>query len=589
KKPNCGCEYFYNREGKPENKGNCILCMWHRNQNQIKSDKPEEIKHAPIIELNEDGVKIYHGRKCSCGNYTRLAENAYSFNARKCEACAKREYNEKMYSKVQARLDTIVKKKTNQFVIQGAFRSGTDQVLPQTPEEYYKVRDVNYTVEVMNRRERMLGTDIFWHIDHKVPAIGFDNYRGKSTIENLVVVKREINLSKGDDLPDDFTDLQVIKFDEFHALTTMKQAAERWKKIQGWDKLSDAEKENINKRERNLQNEYLKRVREITGGDELDIPFDFMDTFNSFDRELEQYELKWLRVVNKFNKLVEENTCDGWGYAANKRKLTVDAFVGSEARLHIIVMTLKQIQVAEEKVLENNNLLPEYKHKDLINMIESVKRCAILWARDVSRSKTNLIQGFTHRLLPVLGDCGVWGTYLDSETGEQWLCSWKGKPENYDYSLPYVDDQKNTKLFSKLEKWKESDTDYLIWTELDKWDAEKKEILRKKMIEDGIRKNEEKFYQYQKLFDTEIITNLIMGSYNQLPEYVKPHAQPIIDSMFEYIEDRKNKLYDMRESLVTDPINTQIRLLEWERKAHAIINNLSLPDVLFYDILQDPF
>lgn len=589
KKEHCGCEYFYKRgEG---GKGACVLCMWYRNQNQTHNKEKliDEVKNAPLIEINQDGVKVYQGRKCKCGCTTHLAENAYSFNAKRCEACAIREYNEKTFSTKQARLDTIVKKRTNQFAIQGAFRSGTDQVLPQTPEEYYKLRDINYTLEVMNRNERMLGTDVYWQLDHIFPAGGTEYYKGKTTIDNLAIVKATLNLSKGDDLPETWNKEQVIMFDKFHELTTMKQAAERWKKIQGWDKLTKTEKANIQKRERNLQDEYLKRVRAITGGDDLNIPFDFLDTFNSFERELEKYELQWLRSTTKFNKLVEENTSEGWGYAANKRKLTVDAFVGAEARLHIVVMTLKQIKLAEEKLLENNDLLPGYNPEDLENMIESVKRCSILWARDVLRTKSNLIQGFTHRLLPVLGDCGVWGTYLDTATGEQWLCSWKGKESDYNYSLPYVDEQANVKLFNKIDKWKESDTDFLIWSELDRWDIEKKEKRRKELIEKSIQDNKNVFEDILKIYDAELISNLIVGSYNQLPEYVKPQAQSIIDRMLEYVEEQKSKILEYEELLVTDPINTKIILEGLERKANAIINNLSLPEILFYDILQDPF
>ncbi|ELS0628868.1 hypothetical protein R4036_004602, partial [Salmonella enterica] len=239
----CGCIHFYYRANRK--RGTCVQCKYRLNKQRDFSDTQSNLQPlTPTSEIDENGIKIYHGKRCSkCGGLIRLAENAYNCHVGKCRDCAVTEYEEKRYTTEIKRTDTTVKRKVNNFIVQSVNQSNTIQVAPQNQYEYFAIRDLVWKCEVINKQNKALNTGIKWEIGHMFPASGgYTEYRGKATTDNLYLVQYEKNRKDGDSLPESWTKKQVITFDECQAVMSLAESALKWRNLSGFDSMTPQQK-----------------------------------------------------------------------------------------------------------------------------------------------------------------------------------------------------------------------------------------------------------------------------------------------------------------------------------------------------------
>lgn len=398
----CGCTYYYAREGRRHN--GCIAC--HAN---AKQESANAYQQFPIpYEADEFGTPVRMGRRCNhCGGNVRLGVAAYGKKEGACRDCALEVKEKKDFGLKLMSLNRLVNAKLHKFVVRSMERSGVVEVAPRNMAEYIELKDLVYRCQVANDLEREAKTGIQWEIGHKYPAAGTDLYdelRGRATVENLYLIQSELNRAEGRSVAaGEWETLQVVSIEECRRIGSELTAASAWKEAKGeWLTIDDKAKETLKQKDE----EYQARVREILNEPAKPMVFFTMDILPSFDSMLLQVEADWARVQSKMNSKVEKlliaGNCTDWKVVKDQ-KLTIDAFHGANAKLHAVVMTLRQVADAGGR---DNDL----------------KRCAVLWCLDVMKANTAEVQGFTH---PKLAQ--AWGVYRDEDTGRSWMCAW-GKP-----------------------------------------------------------------------------------------------------------------------------------------------------------------
>ncbi|OSK87595.1 hypothetical protein ECXG_05338 [Escherichia coli TA447] len=318
--------------------------------------------------------------------------------------------------------------KVHKFIVQSIERSGAVEVAPQSFAEFIEVRELAYRCQMMNEREARLETGIRWEIGHKFPAAGTpdcDDLRGKATVENLYLVQMEQNRKEGNAVPDDWTIKQVVSIAHCRAIQRSYEASQAWKMVKGsWSNDTAAEKKERTLKERQAQADHAERVCKLVGETVKVMEFFAVEDLLSFGQMLETVSARWEKMTVKMDRIITGFIQSGRNLPfteAREQRLTVEAFCGATARLHAVVMTFQQIADAE-KIILADDVMPE-----VIEQLETVKRCAVLWGRDVLNNENVLVMGFTHPLLNVLGNPLAWGTVEDENTGKQWLCCWQNQ------------------------------------------------------------------------------------------------------------------------------------------------------------------
>ncbi|MCS5736881.1 hypothetical protein, partial [Herbiconiux daphne] len=226
----------------------------------------------------------------------------------------------------------------------------------------------------------------------------------------------------GDTLPESWDLKQVVKIDEFRKIQTSSGAAKAWKdrKENIFERLSKEKKAELEIKEREAQENHKKLVKGITNN--------FMETISlidklpviSFHEYMSKLQYDSERIRNQMEKIIDASIQRGEtrNYIKTKnQRILVDAFYDGRLRSNIILQTFQQIADAEMIIKEQEHT-PE-----TIEQLETVKRCAVIWAKEIAENPKQKIVGFTHPLLNVVSNPYVWGTIPD-ENGNQWLCVW---------------------------------------------------------------------------------------------------------------------------------------------------------------------
>lgn len=425
--------YFYQRKGRTHN--GCLWCHWVDGKQPI--EPPAEATPSIIANCHllttEDGLSITKGKRActSCGGVWRLSKGQLGKRKGACVNCARSDYYDSQQSKSLKRTEAKAKDKLHKFVVSSIERSGVVEVAPQSQTEYFEVRALMLRAQLVNEREQRLQTGVKWEIGHIYPAAGTgatDNLRGKATIDNLCLVQMGLNRAAGNGEPEQWEVRQVVNIKDCRRIITSKQAADAWKATTEklWGKASPTERKQRTATERRKQAEHVDRVKSIVGDVVRVLDFFGTDYTSLLDLtyQTERIEAKWEKELIRMDRAVRAATETGIKipYAeAHERVLTAQAFTGATARLQVVLMTFKQLLDALQVLESAGGELTD----EQTEQIETIKRHACLWGRDVLSNRVVDVPGFTHPLLSVLGDWFVWGTQVNPQTGQQFLCSWK--------------------------------------------------------------------------------------------------------------------------------------------------------------------
>lgn len=417
----CGCSFFYARAGRKHN--GCLWCKHIANNQRI------EAKINATKMIDENGAEIYEGRACSkCGGYIRLVGQAYGTKQKKgaCRECAIQDQQEREFGKEMVRFTRKVSHLTHKFVVSSIERSGTVEVAPRNLMEYLEVRELVYRCRAMNEKEKAEGTGINWEIGHRYPASEVDGLVGKATVDNLYIVEWRQNRRDGNTVPDEWSPNQVISIGTVREITKSHEAAKAWKERKDWDTPTKAEQAKRDAREKAANEAHREMVTKLVSEVSPSLLRFFAEyetpTFEKLHREI---AFEWSKFAAKTTHTIEgyikAGIDGGKDYTqVRDQKLTMEAFCEGQSRLWIIAQTFDQLADAESILMEKK-ARGEAIDEDAL---ARVKRFAVLWAEDIKTRPRNLVMGFTHPMLDVLGDWKVWGSRV-AEDKKQWLCAWK--------------------------------------------------------------------------------------------------------------------------------------------------------------------
>lgn len=412
----CGCTVYYFREGRKHN--GCVNCHNTKKDSANGNSLPQS---ADMVDGN--GVRIYEGRACStCRSTIRIGENAYGVKAGTCRACAIHKQQEREQGKQLKRITTATNEHAHKFVVDSIHRSGVLEVAPTSLIEWLELKDLITQCKLRNIEEQQYNTGVRWEVCHEYPANPDDSpYRGKATVNNLVIAQFEQNRKDGNKIPDEWSLKQVVSIADATKIKNQFEAVKFWKsQKENIIAMPPEKREQYLKQQQEAESKYKELVKEITSGVCESLPVLETSRFFNFPLLLEQVEFKWSKLQNNMlNRITAaKQTGRKIDYIqARDEKLTLDAFHGATARTWIILQTLRQIYDAE-LILTEQGLSGEQEQQ-----LQTIKRCAVLWAYDILDNPRQLVMGFTHPLLNVLGDSWVWGTRAD-EQGAQWVCVW---------------------------------------------------------------------------------------------------------------------------------------------------------------------
>lgn len=438
----CGCTHYYVRHdaGYPRKNG-CIVCK------AVKA----EAKMRKTMMVDENGVGVYLGKACSvCGGYTRLSDAAYGAKKGACRECALEKQITKEYGKEFARLQRKSNHHTHNFLVGSIERSGTVLVAPQNRQQFYEVLDLIYRCDLMNEREKVLETGIRWEVGHKYPAcVAGEMLVGKATVENLYIVESRQNKIDGNLVPDEWETCQVVSIQDCRKIATSYEAAKAWKEHKAqWEKTAtkadraarDAAEKEVNTKHRALVSSLVSHV-----SDSLMAFFedDYLPTFETMHKAV---NAQWVKFSLHTHQSIE--SCIKAGIKREYKmvrgqRVEMEAFVEGNARLSLINQTFDQLADAESILKE---MMMRGQAVDMV-ALSQVKRFAVEWAEDVLRRPKNVVMGFAHPLLDVLGDWKVWGT-KKGEDGLQHLCPWR-KP-SLEGGLTPFDEMPDLDLVNKV-------------------------------------------------------------------------------------------------------------------------------------------
>ncbi|HGA5020725.1 TPA: hypothetical protein ACISW0_004463 [Salmonella enterica subsp. enterica serovar Javiana] len=419
----CGCSVFYVRRksGGGFRSNGCWQCLQNAANERCanNSSLPE-----PAKEVDENGVAVYEGRACKvCGSKIRLAENAYGEHRGKCRDCAVVKQTEKEQGKEIRRFTVQAGSHAHKFVVDSVHRSGCVEVAPASMMEWLELKDLVMRCRLMNEQERNVDSGVHWELCHAYPADGNGTpYRGKATVENLVIAQFEQNRRDGNKIPDSWSLRQVVSVGDVRLIAKSHEAAKAWKERKAsWATMTEQQKADWTAKEQAADQQHKELVREITRGFCDSLAFVERWVNVSLVEMLERVELQWLKLQRRMTNVIDAaiQRGDKVDYVkVREQRLTVDAFHGAGARVWIAYQTLQQIADAEQ-ILTEQGMTEEQQEQ-----LATVKRCAVLWAQEINQNPKQLVMGFTHPLLNVLGDSWTWGTKEDAH-GQQWICVWE--------------------------------------------------------------------------------------------------------------------------------------------------------------------
>ncbi|ELW7932823.1 hypothetical protein QMH64_004704 [Salmonella enterica] len=420
--------YFYAR---PKDSGEGLRangCLWCRHIESRLGAIANSNFPTPATMADDNGTPIYEGRACKvCRSKVRLGVHAYGSKQGTCRACAIHQQQEKEHGKQIKRASQRATAKLHKFVIQSVERSGFVEVAPRSLVEYLELKDLVHRCELMNQREQALNTGIRWELGHRYPAQVAGELRGKATADNVYLCQYEQNRADGNALPEHWTQKQVVSIAGCRAVQNSQQAAKAWIERRTWDKkLTPAEKKARTIAERKAWDDHAERVKKIAA-DAVGVMEFFAATANSnfltFEAMRQQVETRWNKTTLQMDRVItaaiQSGRTDAKYAEVREQRLTADAFCGANSRLWLVVMTFQQLADAIEIITETDKSI------QTAEQVETVKRCAVLWAIDVLNNPGVLVMGFTHPLLSAIGKAWTWGTREDEATGKEWLCVWQ--------------------------------------------------------------------------------------------------------------------------------------------------------------------
>lgn len=406
--------YYYVRELK----GRAVLngCIWCLH---LDGKTPPAVK-ADVVEVKSDGVMVYGGRKCSkCGTSERLAEKAHGAKQGACYMCSLEAASEKIGKTQINRLRQQIKAQTNQFIIQSIERSGTVEVAPANLAEYFLVR------ALMEDRDRLNAAiweddNAVWEIGHKFPASGGGTgHRGKATVENLCLIRREQNRSQKDQLPEDWSITQTVWIGDAYTSISSREAATAWRERMGWNDATSKEKNAQKAAEDAETRKHKERVRQYAvalanvEGLAISTEDELQTIYGKVSERIE-------RLHKKMRAVIRENHKNGVRVWQSEGGLTEEALHGLNARYRIIYNTIGQFIDA---VTAKEKTLNEADKCCFLSESNIVKRALVWWCQDVLKAVNRDVSGFTHPLLTSLTEPKSWGLKVGAD-GRQWLCGW---------------------------------------------------------------------------------------------------------------------------------------------------------------------
>ncbi|EBI3634336.1 hypothetical protein D0024_24730 [Salmonella enterica] len=398
-----------------------------------------------MVEIKPDGTPVYFGRTCrksGCNCKEHLAINAYGAKAGKCYACAVAARSEKGATLQISRLRQQVKKACNQFVIQSIEQAGTVDVAPENLSEYYLVRAL---IEERDRLNLIAEAGVVWEIGHKFPASGGGTeYRGKATVNNLALIRKELNRSIGDNLPLNWSVNQVVWVgDAFTLEISNAEAATAWRNRMGWDSATSDEKSQQKARE-TAEND--KHKAELTNLAKciVKIPGMAISAGDEWAALVAKVERR-IEAIDRKQRAIIKNALRRGESIYQAGGLTEEALHGLNARYRIIYNTLNQLVDVINKIDAGFNNDPFDEMSDaaernisycrFLSETALIKRAFLMWAEDCFRNPTRSVQGFTHPYLDQVPQAKVWGT-KQGEDGRLWFCGWLVKKDEEPVEIP---------------------------------------------------------------------------------------------------------------------------------------------------------
>ncbi len=601
----CGCTVYYFREGRKHN--GCVNCHNAKKDSANGNSLPQS---ADMVDGN--GVRIYEGRACStCRNTIRIGENAYGVKAGKCRACAIHQQQEREQGKQLKRITTATNEHAHKFVVDSIHRSGVLEVAPTSLIEWLELKDLITQCKLQNIEEQQYNTGVRWEVCHEYPANPDDSpYRGKATVNNLVIAQFEQNRKDGNTIPDEWSLKQVVSVADATKIKNQFEAAKFWKsQKENITAMPPEKREKFLKQQQEAERKYKELVTEITKGVCDCLPVLETSSFYNFPRLLEAVEFKWSKLQkNMLNRIsAARQTGRKIDYIqAREEQLTLDAFHGATARTWIILQTLRQIYDAE-LILKEQGLSGEQEQQ-----LQTIKRCAVLWALDIQQNPRQLVMGFTHPLLNVLGDSWVWGTRAD-EQGAQWVCVWDKVSIQAitDQSTPFdlangnsLPQQINPALQQQQEltpvknccseDWHSTDADYIYEQE------------QKKRARAAAEQQQHEREQARKEHDAAIkakmgkrIASMVAGltdgfgglyafAAGEINELEQETAHRLIDGCYSWAGEQEARLMEISQAFYATGEDYERAVNSWQGETSHRQKRLSDPYYVFADLLK-PF
>lgn len=407
----CGCSYYYTRAGRKVS-----TCLWC---SHIKNNLPKKI--TEMIQKKNDGTEIFIGRKCSkCGNNERLVNKAHGFKEGACYHCAISKQSSKAATFQLSRLRQEIKKHTNAFIISSIQRSGTIEVSPRNWSDYWLVVALIEDCKRLNQKEEIDNTGIVWEIGHNFPASGGGTeYRGKATIDNLYLIRKEQNRSEKDKLPEQWSNTQVIWVGDLYNTLTSREAAEQWRERMGLNKLTPEEKQKIKDAEKVQNDLHYANMKKLS-----------VDIINSLDcalsSESEFQKLYDTAIINmekidkQMKQKIETSRKNKESLWQSEGGLIEEALCGLKARYRIVSNTIGlfiESTNAKELTIKNSDKCI------FLSEVNLCKRALVHWCKSVINNPRFEIEGFTHPFLEYVTTPKSWGLKRGDD-GKLWLCGW---------------------------------------------------------------------------------------------------------------------------------------------------------------------
>lgn len=410
----CGNEYFYTREGRK-----CSTCIWCAN---TKGTLPISITENTF--KMDTGHLVYTGKKCrTCGNTERLAEKIKGHKEKACYHCAISKQSSKSATHQQNRLKQAIKFKHIAFQINSIVRGDSVDVCPSNWSEHYLVQALFEDVARLNTLEEINNSGVFWEIGHNYPVSGGGTpLRGKSTIENLFIIRRETNRSSKDKLPETWDSNQVIWIGDVYNTIKSSEAAILWRERMGISQPTKEDMKANREKEKAENHRHYQELKKLSA-DTVESLNLALSNEDEFQRLYDTVRIKLEKINKQMKQRIETARKNKESLWQTESGLLEEALHGIKARYRIIYNT---IGLFLESVRQY-----EIKNKRPVSDSESnlVKRALVYWSNDLLKNPSRDIEGFTHPFLEYITEPKAWGIRKGSD-GKMWLCGWLVHAEN---------------------------------------------------------------------------------------------------------------------------------------------------------------